>query len=404
MAGKRGNGEGSIFRRSNGKGWQGQITIGRDSNTGKLKRLTFYGKTQKEVQQKMAAAQSDITKGTFVEPHKTTISQWFTSWLETYKKPPNVKLSTYVSYEMLIRQHVIPKLGDTLIINLKPELLQKFYNEKFTNGRIDGSGGLSSKTLRNLHNMIHECLQQAVYNGLVNKNVSEGTVLPKKSSKKDLKILTVDEQKQFLQLVKEERLRAIYYLLLGSGVRLGEALALTWNMLDLDSGIIKIRQTLNRLKTLDPDSPTKTKLIFQEPKSASGNRNIPISPSIISELKLHKDRQEIEKSIANGIYNDMNLVFCSSVGTPIDPRSLIRNLHNICKKNGIRRLTIHTMRHTYASRLLETNQHPKLVQELLGHSNIGITLDTYSHVLPELKIDAVNTLDNLFTPEKNQTE
>jgi site-specific recombinase XerD len=98
---------------------------------------------------------------------------------------------------------------------------------------------------------------------------------------------------------------------------------------------------------------------------------------ILDELLLHKSQQDEEKELAEGIFNDIGLVFCSTIGTPIDPRSLIRNLHNICKNSGIKRINVHALRHTYATRLLEANQHPKVVQELLGHSNISMTLDIY---------------------------
>jgi integrase len=395
---KNANGEGSIYKRADGKGWIGQITLGRDPETGKLKRKTFYGKTQKEVQKKMSDVKVEINQGTFIET-KLQMGDWMDSWLENYKKPPNVKLSTYVSYEMLIRQHVKPSLGKVLLTDLKPDMMQKFFNDKFSSGRVDGKGGLSSKTLRNIYNMLHECLKQAMINGHVNKNVCEAISVPKSTFEKDIKVLSNDEQQALLHAVEHERLRCAYYLLLGTGMRLGELLGLKWDCVDLDLGMIKIRQTLNRLKTLDSDSPTKTKLIFQTPKSASGKRDIPLTRNIINELIAHKSKQQAEKELAEGIYQDNNLVFCCALGTPIDPRSLIRNLHNLCGKNKLRRISVHSLRHTFATRLLEANQHPKVVQELLGHANISMTLDTYSHVLPNVKREAINTLDKLFDKE-----
>lgn len=400
MAHKRGNGEGTILKRKDGKGWQGQVTIGRDPETGKLKRVTYYGKTQKEVQQKINKAISELNDGTFIKPHTVTFGEWADKWLEDYKRPPNVKLSTYVSYEMLIRQHLKPKLGSVLLKDLNSEVLQKFYNEQVANGRSDGKGGLSPKTLRNLHNMIHECLQQAVYNNLIHRNISEATNLPKCSNKKEIRVLSKDEMQRFLRIISKERLKCAYILLLGSGIRLGELLALKWSDINFESGIMSINKTLNRLKTLDENSPTKTRLIFQEPKTDKGKRLIPLSPKILDELLLHKSRQDDEKELAEGIFNDIDLVFCSTIGTPIDPRSLIRNLHNICKNSGIKRINIHAMRHTYATRLLEANQHPKIVQELLGHSNISMTLDIYSHVMPDVKKSAVQTLDSLFNNDE----
>ncbi len=394
MAKKRGNGEGTILKRKDGT-WQAQATIGRDSQTGKPKRITFYGKTQKEAQQKLAKALGEISQGLFIEPTRFTVGEWFNTWLTEYKQPPNVKLSTYVSYEMFIRAHLKPALGSIYLKDLRPETIQRFYNEKSKNGRIDGKGGLSAKTLRNLHNMIHEGLEQAVRNNLIVRNVSNAITLPKRY-KKDIRVLSLEEQSQFLKAIQDERLKAAFILCLGSGLRLGELLALRWEDVNLDEGIIRVRQTLNRLKTLDEESPTKTKLIFQEPKTDKGRRNIPIPESIVLELKAHKSRQRLEELKIGADYNKESLVFCSEIGTPLEPRSFIRKLHNIVKKANINHANVHSMRHTFASRLLEVNEHPKVVQEMLGHANISMTLDIYSHVMPEVKKAAAMKLNSLF--------
>jgi integrase len=342
MAKKRANGEGTILKRKDGK-WQGQVTIGRDQSTGKLKRVTYYGRTQKEVQQKIASTLGEISQGLFIEPNKVTVSEWFDTWLKEYKQPPNVKLSTYVSYEMLIRVHLKP-LGDILLKDLRPEHVQRLYNEKSRNGRADSKGGLSAKTIRNLHNMLHEGLEQAVRNNLTIRNVSNAATLPKRY-KKDIRVFTLEEQGQFIKAIQDERLKAAFILCLGSGLRLGELLALRWEDVDLQEEIIKVRQSLNRLKTLDEDSPTKTKLIFQEPKTENGRRNIPIPTNIVAELKTHKSRQRLEKLKIGAGYNVYNLVFCSETGTPMEPRSFIRKLHSIVEKSKIRHTNVHALRH-----------------------------------------------------------
>jgi integrase len=394
MAKKRGNGEGTILKRKDGT-WQAQATIGRETETGKLKRITFYGKTQKEVQQKLAKALGEISQGIFIEPTKISVGEWFDTWLKEYKQPPIIKLSTYVSYEMFIRAHLKPILGCLLLKDLRPEHLQKFYNDKFRNGRVDGKGGLSAKTLHNLHNMIHEGLEQAVKNNLIMRNVSKATTLPKRS-KKEIRVLTLAEQKKFMKALSKERLNTAFILCLGSGLRLGELLALKWEDVNLDDGIIKVRKTLNRLKTLDEGSSTKTKLIFQDPKTEKGRRNIPIPENIITELKAHRARQRQEKIAFGGEFNELNLVFCSEAGTPLEPRSFIRKLHSIIEKSSIDHTNVHALRHTFATRLLEANEHPKVVQEMLGHANIAMTLDTYSHVMPEVKKAAAQKLNALF--------
>lgn len=192
--------------------------------------------------------------------------------------------------------------------------------------------------------MIHEGLKQSVRNNLTIRNVSNATTLPKRY-KKDIRVFTSEEQSQFIRALQDERLKAAFVLCLGSGLRLGELLALRWEDVDLDEGIIKVRQTLNRLKTLDEGSPTKTKLIFQEPKTESERRNIPIPTSIVAELKAHKLRQRVEKLQIGAGYNENNLAFCSETGTPVEPRSFIRKLYSIVEKSGIKHANVHAMRH-----------------------------------------------------------
>lgn len=257
--------------------------------------------------------------------------------------------------------------------------------------RADGKGGLSVKTVRNLHNMIHEALEQAMKNGLISKNVSELTSLPK-MTKKEIRVLTVDEQLIFINAIQKERLRAAFLLSLASGLSLGELLSLRWSDIDFENGTIKVRQTINRLKTLDKDSSTKTKLIIQEsPKTTKSRRTIPIPESIVTELKMHNGRQIAEK-----ITNKNNLVFISEVGTPVEPRTFINMLHRIIYNCKIPHTNVHALRHTFATRLLEANEHVKIVQEMLGHANISMILDTYSLVLTEQKKSAADKLNHFF--------
>lgn len=290
------------------------------------------------------------------------------------------------------------------IKDLRPENLQKLYNEKSSSGRADGGkGGLSPKTVRNIHNIIHDALSQAVKNELIIRNVSEVTSLPRRP-KKEMRVLTVEEQQKFMKIIESDTWSAAFFLDLASGLRLGELLALRWKDVDLKEGIVKVRQSLNRLKNFDTKDGGKTQIVFQEPKTAKGTRNIPIPESIVEKLKIHQANQEKEKEKHGTSYNKNNLVFCSSVGTHIEPRSFIRKLHRLVKKAGIEHTNVHSMRHTFASHSLELGIHPKIVQEMLGHANISMTLDTYSHVMPEMKKDAATKLNSLFNYSKDATD
>ena len=341
-----------------------------------------------------------VSLGTFVEPSKIIFSSWLDTWLFEYKKL-SVRPSTFESYEYLTRVHIKPALGHFYLKDLRSDHLQKLYNEKFKTGKIDGTGGLSSRTVRYIHNIICEALSCAVKNNLIVSNVAETDIitLPRKE-KRDIRILTADEQKAFLKALDGERLRAAFMLALGSGIRQGELLALRWQDTDLKNGLININRTVKRVKTFDDIDKNKTKIIFQEPKTKSSKRSIPLPANVIYEIKEHRKRQLEEKLLAGEVYYDNDLVFCNELGKITEPATFTRIFKRILKKAGLPDMNVHALRHTYATRLLEANEHPKVVQELLGHSDISMTLNTYSHVMPELKKAAADKINFLFTMEK----
>lgn len=393
---KRGNGEGTIYKRSNGK-WCAAITSGINPKTGKPKREFFYGKTRQEVAEKLNKALNNLNQGTYVKPSSTALGDWLDTWLEQYKKS-SIRPATYEIYDYLIKSHIKPQIGHIALKDLRTDHLQQLYNEKFKSGRTDGSGGLSAGSIKRMHNLLHGSLRQAMQNDLVIRNVSEATTLPKQE-KKQIRILSVDEHSEFMKALSEERLKALFMLELGTGARQGELLAIRWQDINLDEGIMQIKRSLRRVK-VDGLGSTKTKLIFQVPKTEAGKRIIPLPDQIVAELREHSDRQTIEKQIAGELYEDNELAFCTELGMPIDPRNLRKIFYRVSKKAGVSGVTFHALRHSYATRLLEANEHPKVVQEILGHSDITMTLNTYSHVMPEIKKAAAEKINFLFEPIK----
>lgn len=390
MGKRRGNGEGSIYKRPDGT-WVGQVSVGHDPTTGKLKRKSFYGKTRKEVADKIAQALQEVRSGTYIEPAQTTFGEWLDKWLTGYKKG-QLKPSTYESYEMLINVHIKPVLGKVPLAKLQAHMLQTFYNDKLAAGRANGKGGLSTRMVRYLHAVIRQALEQAVKEGLLTRNVADATS-PPVIKNKQFRPLTEEELLKFFDAVKYDQLFAAYVLAATTGLRRGELLGLCWDCVDLEQGIITVKRQLLVLK----DGLT----LEETTKSKSGKRSIVLTDDAIRELKAHRKRQLQEKLLLGEAYQDNGLVFCRKDGTPLDPREFTKRFQRYLEKAGLPKVRLHDLRHTHASLLLARGVHPKVVQERLGHSSITITLDLYSHLAPGLQEAAAATLNGLLRKEKS---
>ncbi|WP_411678723.1 tyrosine-type recombinase/integrase [Clostridium thailandense] len=388
---KRGNNEGTIYKRPDGK-WCAQITIGRSEN-GKIKRQSFYGKTRQEVADKLSKAQNGLRTGTLVEPNKLNLGKWLDTWLLEYKRN-NIKPSTFERYESIIRNNLKPNLGSIPLKDLQPEHIQRTYNIMLK-GDNKGSKALTPATIHRIHNVLHSALEQALRNNLITRNVSSVVVLPREIKKEAIS-LSIEDQKKFLLALDGERLRCAFVIEMASGVRLGELLALRWANVSLDKNTISIKESIRRTKNFDDSIETNTSLMFSTPKTRAGVRVIPLPPSAIEELREHRTRQNEEKIANKIIYEDNDLVFCSELGRAIDPRHFTKIFYRIRKKAGLNHFNFHILRHTYATRLIENKEGMKVVQELLGHSDVALTINTYCHVMPNVKKSAARKINFLF--------
>lgn len=391
MGTRKANGEGSIIKDKRGF-WRGAVSLPSCGN--KYKKKYVYGKTRKEVADKMNELLNQIHSNTYIEPSKVTLYEWLCTWLDDYCN--DIRMTTKVNYETYTHQHIKDSIGAYRLCDITPMLIQQFYNDKAKNGKIDGTGGLSPKTLRNLHNFLHKAFNQAVFLGMMIKNPTDSTVLPKRQ-KVEMRYFTVDEQKQLQEAIKGHRLEMPIILALYTGIRQGELLGLMWKNVHLDlfgQSYIRIVQTLNRVQNKDKTADSKTLLLINVPKTPHSVRTIPLLPDIARKLDDYRKEQLYLR--LNNNFPDNDFVFTSTVGTPIDPRCLQRDFKNILIKNNIRVVNVHGLRHTFATRALESGMSVKTLSKILGHSNVGFTLDTYAHVTEQLKLAEISGMQDFL--------
>ena len=389
---RRGNNEGSIYKDKQGR-WRGLVSM--PSANGQYKRKYIYGKTRKEVSDKMNELLRQLRTNTYIKPCKTSLYEFLHMWLETYTKNI-VRMTTYVNYETFIEKHIKDSIGTFPLCDLNTVIIQNFYNEKAKNGKLVGKGGLSPKTLRNMNNMLHKALNQAVFMDMIPKNPTDFVVLPR-SSKVEMRYFTLEEQKQLQEVIKGHRLELPILISLYTGVRQGELLGLPWHNVHLvpnGQSYIRISQALLRIKNPDPDGQTNTILTITEPKTSHSIRNIPLLPELAARLIEHRKAQAAYLKQHN--YPPSDLVFTSVTGTPVDPRDLQRSFKILLRNNGMREINVHGLRHTFAARSLESGMSVKTLSTILGHANSAFTMDVYCHPSDDLKSAEMKLLENLL--------
>ncbi len=384
MAKRRSNGEGSITKRPDGT-WMAQVSVGRDPATGKLKRKTFYGKTRQEVSKKITGVIHEIQTGNYIEPALITLGQWLNDWLKGRK--PHITESTWQAYEVMIRCHINPNIGGIKLKDLRTRDIQNLLNAKLENGRVDGKGGLSTRVIKYIYSTLQSALKQAVKERLITHNVADAIELPKQK-KQEMKILTKENISVFMETAKNSIHYPAFLLELSTGLRRGELIGLRWEDIDFHNGILRVKQQIVRCKK---------GLIISEPKTEKSKRTISLHKGILEKLKEHKKHQNELKLLLGPAYQDNGLVFCTEDGKPLDPRNFVRHFESVLKKAGLKHIRFHDMRHTFATMALQSGIPAKTIQEFLGHSTISVTMDTYSHVTPEMQSEAANIIGNILS-------
>lgn len=318
-----------------------------------------------------------------------TLEEWLSYWFETYAKR-TVKQSTAVSYIGYINNHICPKIGVCKLSELNTDVLQRFFNDIYDNGSKRG-GGLSAKTVHNIELMLHKALAKAVDLELLRRNYAESVELPK-STAPEMRVLTVIEQRQLMTALRlsEERYAVGVWLSLATGLRIGEVLGLQWRDIDFSSRKLYVRRTVNRLKKIDDKGDKKTEIVVGTPKSAKSIRDIPFTASFAETLQEYMEVSKKNQNIRQ--LRDTDFVIAYRRGKPTEPKSLQKCFHRIADSAGISGATFHSLRHTFATRAIEKGVDVKTLSVLLGHADVGTTLNRYAHVLDEQKRKTMDIL------------
>lgn len=341
---------------------------------GKRKQKSLGGYARKaDADKALREALTRHEEGSYVEPSKLTLGRYITDlWLPTQKAA--LRPSTFDSYERQLAMHVVPRLGHLPLQGLNPAHLDLLYADLLAGGRRDGQGGLSVRTVAYIHVILHKLLKAAVRKKLLTANPADAAEPPRQraAGNADMVVWSSEQLQGFLTHAEGDRLHPAFLLAATTGLRRGEVLGLRWQDVDLEASRMHVRQTLVVVSHA---------LVFSSPKTARGVRTIDLDPKTVAVLRAWR-RVQLEERLAWGPgYQELGLVFTREGGSPVHPTGFANVFERLVRSSGLPRLTVHGLRHTFASLALEAGVHPKKVQEILGHSSISVTMDTYSHLL-----------------------
>ncbi len=384
--------KGHIYKRAKDS-WTIVYDLPVDIITGKRRQKTQSIKgTKREAERTLREILLSLEQGSYVKPNKITLGEWLRQWLKDYASL-NTTDRTQESYSSIVGRHIIPSLGNIFITDLQPQQIQSYYADKLNKGRVDGKGGLSARSVVYHHRILSKALDYAVKMGIVVRNVAK-VVQPPRIQRVTMRTLSANEVVRFLDAARETNYYVYFATLLYTGLRRGELLALRWRNLDLDNATLTVVETAYKLGNGD--------YVIKEPKTAHSRRTVTLPSSLVELFKAYRADQELLRIQLGVTLNVDDFVFIRLDGSPINPSAVTLAFRRIIKRAGLRGIRIHDLRHTHASLMLTAGIHPKVVSERLGHANIGITLDIYSHVLPGLQEAAADKFDRIFEPDNEK--
>lgn len=375
--------------RKRGDTWTAYWDLPPDPVTGRRRQKTKGGfPTRKAADAYAAKVIDQLNSGTYVAPAKMTLSVYLDQWLEVQRT--RLKPSTWESYRAVLRGRVVPDLGSLGLQQVTTAHVDVLYARLLREGRADGKGGLSARSVRYTHTVLRRAFKDAVRKQLAPRNPTDAADPPSASAAKapTMRTWSAAEVGRFLAAVSGDRLSAAWRVAASTGMRRGEVLGLRWRDLDLD--LDGARASLSQTVIEGDKAPR-----FSTPKGGRG-RSVALDTATVDALREHRKEQVAERMLLGPAWQELDLVFCREDGSPVWPRTFSRAFGRHAAAAGLPVIRLHDLRHTWATLALGAGVHPKIVQERLGHAAISITLDVYSHAIPAMHEDAADRVAALF--------
>lgn len=338
----------------------------------------MYGHSEQELRRRLSGTLRAVEAGHVADSHGLTVGEYLDRWLADTVKP-TVRPWTYAGYEVHVRLHLKPTLGRISLERLSPMHVQEMVSAKVRQG-------LSPKSIRYIRGTLRAALNHAMKWDLVSRNAAEDIDTPR-VEQFEINPLTPEEARAFLAALKGHRLEALYAVALTMGLRQGEALGLRWQDVDLKLGYIRINKQLQRIAG---------EFHLVEPKTRRSKRTLAMPRPIAEQLAAHRVRQKDEREHSGERWNESDLVFTTEVGRPLDGTVVTHQFHRLLDRAGLPQRRFHDLRHSCATLLLVQGVSPRVVMDVLGHSQIGLTMNTYAHVIPEMRRDAAHRMEELL--------
>lgn len=379
---RRVKGEGTIRKRGNN--YEGRVTV--DVN-GKKKQISVYGKTQRSVVEKMQELRRKRDDNYFIENNNVTLEEWIKEWMRIYKRP-YISPRTYQGYVEKSRT-IVEHLGNMQLQKIELYHLQRFISELQKKGK-------SPKSLRHYYSILKMCFDDAIMCRLMVMNPTKNLKLPS-MRRKELNIMTKEEQQVFEGFMKEHTMGTAYIVLVNTGLRAGELSGLTWNDVDFDNKSLYVRRGMQKITTYDDEfNKVSRERKITDVKTENSYRVVPMLDKVVRVLKEYKEKiieEQNELAELGKGFSEDDFIFKTKSNNPITSEYLRKHCQQICESHNFRKVGIHELRHTFATRSIEAGIDLRVLQEILGHASYSTTADIYVHILGKVKLSQMNRLE-----------